>query len=165
MKEFKQVRPEDFDVKLLLAAAREGRLYVDESRKTVSKEEVTKNVLAYVERIREFVASGFRSSIDELWENILACDEFVVFLTPSNKARKCRVFDKYSVIRIIGVLREKGVYEPYSDRKFIALLEETNKDCSYRCYLGMGLEQRDLLLKIRRIVAQYKPKDKTLTFG
>lgn len=160
MKKLKRVRPEDFDVELLQAAAREGRLYVDESRKTVSKEEVIVKVRAYVDRIREFVTPGFRSSINELWEQILACEEFVAFLTPGVKAKKCRVFDKYNLMRIIGVLREKGVYESYSDRKFIALLEETNKDCSYRCYLGMGLEQRDLLLKIRRIVAQYNPKTK-----
>ena len=31
-KTFKQVRPEDFDVETLMAAAREGRLYVDECR-------------------------------------------------------------------------------------------------------------------------------------
>ena len=109
MKTFKQVRPEDFDVELLMAAARDGRLYVDESRKTVSKEEVIDKVRAYVERIRDFVTPGFCSSVDELWENILACDEFVVFLTPSNKARMCRDFNKYHVMRIIGVLREKGV--------------------------------------------------------
>ena len=60
-------------------------------------------------------------------------------------------------MRIIGVLREKDVYERYSDRKFAALLEQTEKDCSYRSYLGMGLEQRNLLIKIRQIV--------TLTFG
>ena len=158
MKKLKQVRPEDFDVEKLMAAAREGRLYVDESRKTVSKEEIIDKVRAYIERIREFVTPGFRSSVDELWEQILTCDEFVKFLTPGTKAKKCRVFDKYSVMRIIGVLREKGVYEPYSDRKYIALLEETNKDCSYRSYLGMGLEQRELLLKIRSIVASYTPQ-------
>ena len=60
-------------------------------------------------------------------------------------------------MRIIGVLREKDVYEHYSDRKFASLLEQTKRDCSYRCYLGMGLEQRCLLVKIRQIV--------TLTFG
>lgn len=87
MRKLKQVHPEDFDVELLLVAAREGRLYVDESRKMVSKEEVIVKVRAYIERIREFVTPGFRSSVDELWGNILACDEFVTFLTPSNKAR------------------------------------------------------------------------------
>ena len=155
MKKLTRVRPEDFDVELLMAAAREGRLYVDESRQTVCKEDVIKEVRAYVQRIKVFATNDFRSHIDNLWEDILSCEEFVELLTPSDKARKCRVFDKYSVMRIIGVLREKGVYEPYSDRRYIALLEQTNKDCSYRSYLGLGLEQRSLLLKLRNIVVQY----------
>ena len=152
---FKRVRPEDFDVERLMAAAREGRLYVDETRTEVSKEDVIIEVRAYVKRIKVFVTKAFSQSIDDLWEQILANDEFVAFLTPGSKAKKCRVFDKYNVMRIIGVLREKDVYERYSDRKYIALLEETNKDCSYRSYLGMGLEQRDLLVKLRQIVANY----------
>ena len=152
---FKRVRPEDFDVERLMAAAREGRLYVDETRTEVSREEVIIEVRAYVKRIKVFVTKAFSQSIDDLWEQILSNDEFVAFLTPGSKAKKCRVFDKYNVMRIIGVLREKDVYERYSDRKYIALLEETNKDCSYRSYLGMGLEQRDLLVKLRQIVANY----------
>lgn len=156
MRKLKQVHPEDFDVELLLVAAREGRLYVDESKKTVSKEEVIDKVRAYIERIRDFVTPGFRSSVDELWGNILACDEFVTFLTPSNKARMFRDFNKYNVMRIIGVLREKGVYEYYNDLLFNARLEKTDKDTPYRKYLSMGFEQRSLLIKIRGIVAKYQ---------
>ena len=156
MKKLTRVRPEDFDAELLMAAAREGRLYVDESRKAVSKKEVIIKVRAYVERIREFVTPRFRSSVDELWDNILACDEFVAFLTPSNKARMFRDFNKYNVMRIIGVLREKDVYEHFSDRQYDALLEPDVNDSPYRRYLGMGIEQRSLLIKIRQIVALYQ---------
>ena len=156
MKKLRQVRPEDFDAELLLAAAREGRLYVDESRKTVSKEEMIDKVREYIERIREFATPGFRSSVDELWEDILACDEFVAILTPSNKARMFRDFNKYNVMRIIGILREKGVYEYYNDLQFNARLEKTDKDTPYRKYLSMGLEQRSLLIKIRGIVTKYR---------
>ena len=156
MRKLKQVRPEDFNVEQLMAAAREGRLYVDESRKTVSKDVVRKEVRAYVARIKVFVTKDFRSSVDELWEQILSCDEFIEFLTPGTKAKKCLLFDKYNVMRIIGVLREKGVYEPYSDRKYDALLEPDCKDSPYRKYLGSGINQRNLLLKIREIVANCK---------
>lgn len=139
-----------------MAAAREGRLYVDESRKTVSKEKVIKEVRAYVQRIKVFVTKDFASSVDNLWEQILACEEFVKYLTPGSRARKYRGFDKYNVMRIIGVLREKGVYERFSDRKYDALLEPDVKDSPYRRYLGMGLEQRALLIKIRQIVAEFQ---------
>ena len=59
-------------------------------------------------------------------------------LMPKPRARKCRDFDKYGVMRIVGVLREKGVYEQRSDPQFDALLEERDKDSTYRRYLGQG---------------------------
>ena len=155
-KKLKQVRPEDFDVKALLAAAREGRLYVDESKKEVSRDIIIKEVRAYIERIRALVTKEFSSSIDNLWEQILSTEEFVLLLTASRKAKKCREFNKYNVMRIIGVLREKGVYEYYNDSMYNDILEQTNKDTPYRKYLSMGLEQRHLLVKLRQIVAKYQ---------
>ena len=155
-KSLKQVRPEDFNVEVLIAAAREGRLYVDESKKEVSRDIVIKEVRAYVGRIKVLVTKEFRSSIDDLWEQILSTEEFVVFLTPSSKAKKCREFNKYSVMRIICVLREKGVYEDFNDTKYNNILEQTDKDTPYRKYLRMGLEQHHLLVKLRQIVAKYQ---------
>jgi len=139
-----------------MAAAREGRLYVEDSRKSVNEEDIKSEVRAYVARIGPFVSKGFRSSVDDLWEQILTNDDFIALLTPGTKARKCKAFDKYNVMRIIGVLREKGVYKPYSDRKYDALLEPDSKDSPYRKYLGMGLEQRSLLKTIREIVENNK---------
>lgn len=156
MKNLKQVCPEHFDMKALLVAAREGRLYVDENKKEVSRDIIIKEVRAYVARIQELVTKEFRSSIDDLWEQILSTEGFLQLLTPSCKARKCREFNKYSVMRIICVLREKGVYEDYNDSKYNTLLEQTDKDTPYRKYLGKGLEERHLLVEIRKIVAQYQ---------
>ena len=156
MKKYRRVRPEDFNVEALLAAAREGRLYVDESKKEVIRDIIIKEVRAYVERIKVLVTKEFSSSIDDIWEQILSMEDFMQLLTPSRKAKKCRKFNKYSVMRIIGVLREKGVYEYYNDSKYNAILEQTVKDTPYRKYLGMGLEQRHLLVEIRKIVAQYQ---------
>ena len=156
MKKLQRVRPEDFDVEMLLAAAREGRLYVDDSRKQVSKEEVIYKVRAYVARIRELATPRFLESVDDLWEELLSCDDVVEILIPGSKARKCRDFDKYSVMRIIGILREKGVYEQYSDRRYDAILEQPSKDSPYRRYLGMGLEQHSLLFEIRQIVSRFQ---------
>jgi len=156
MKKLQRVRPEDFDVEMLLAAAREGRLYVDDSRKQVSKEEVIYKVRAYVARIRELATPRFLESVDDLWEELLSRDDVVEILIPGSKARKCRDFDKYSVMRIIGILREKGVYEQYSDRRYDAILEQPGKDSPYRRYLGMGLEQHSLLFEIRQIVSRFQ---------
>ena len=155
-KSLKQVRPEDFDVKALVVATREGRLYVDENKKEVSRDIVIKEVRAYIGRIKVLVTKEFRLSIDDLWEHILSTEEFVVFLTPSSKTKKCREFNKYNVMRIICVLREKGVYEDFNDTKYNNILEQTDKDTPYRKYLSMGLEQRNLMVKLRQIVTQYQ---------
>ena len=153
-KSLKQVRPEDFDVELLKAAAREGRLYVDEEKREVSKEEVIKEVRAYVARIRPLVTRRYSSLIDELWEVIFQSDVLMDVMMPKHKARKCKDFDKYGVMRIIGVLREKGVYEQRSDPQFDALLEGCGKDSPYRRYLGQGLELRQKIA-LRNIVEAY----------
>ncbi len=155
-KSLKKVCPEDFDVKALMVAAREGRLYVDESKKEVNRDIIIKEVRAYVGRIKMLVTKKFSSSIDNLWEQILSTEEFVVFLTPNSKTKKCREFNKYSVMRIICVLREKGVYEAFNDSEYNNILEQTDKDTPYRKYLSMGLEQHHLLVKLREIVAQNK---------
>ena len=155
-KQISQVNPEDFDVQMLLQAAREGRLYVEEEEKTVSREYIINNVRAYIQRINPLVTRRYRTVIDMLWEEIFQSEALVELLMPKPKARKCRDFDKYGVMRLIGVLREKDVYERYSDLKYNALLEQTDKDSPYRKYLGMGLEQRNLLVKLRQIVAKYQ---------
>ena len=152
-KNLKLVRPEDFDVELLMAAAREGRLYIDENISSVSREKIIEDVRAYVARIKILTTPKYSSSVDELWEDIFKSDELIDLLMPKPKARKCRDFDKYNVMRIIGVLREYGVYEHRSDRKYDALLEPDGKESPYRKYLGMGIEQRESLIKIRGIVA------------
>ena len=139
----------------LLAAAREGRLYVDENKKEISWDVIIKEVRTYVGRIETLVTKEFSSSIDDLWEQILTTEDFQVLLTPSCKARKCKEFNKYGVMRIIGVLREKGVYEDFNDTKYNNILEQTDKDTPYRKYLRMGLEQHHLLVKLRQIVAKY----------
>ena len=152
MSKMKQVRPEDFDVEALMAAAREGRLYVDEKKKIVNKELVKRDVRAYVARISPIVTRRYRSTIDELWDEILNDDVLMDMMMPKPRARKCRDFDKYGVMRIVGVLRVKGVYEQRSDPQFDALLEQPGHDSPYRRYLGQGLEQRAQLLALRSIV-------------
>ena len=129
----------------------------------VGRKKIREDVLLYVERIRPLVSHKFSPYIDELWEQILACDQFMDYLTPSSKARKFRQFNKYNLMRIIGVLREAGVYEPYSDRKYNALLEYSY-DSPYRRYLGLGFEQHLLLKLIRQITASVSDKH-NLTFG
>lgn len=152
----KKVSVDEFDVELLVKAAQEGKLYIDCAGDGISKERVVNEVRAYVRRIDSLVTARFRASVGDIWNQILSNQNFVAYLMPGTKARKCRKFDKYNVMRIIGVLREKDVYEQLSDRKYSALLEPDEKENPYRRYLGMGIEQRQLLVEIRKIVAEYQ---------
>lgn len=151
-----KVSPKDINMQLLMTAACEGRLFIADGGQPSSKAETISEARAYVQRIKTFVTPHYKHHVDDIWEEIFSHSEFVELLLPGSKARKCKTFDKYNMMRLIGVLRERGVYEYYSDRKFLALLENTDKDCSYRCYLGMGLERRPMLLKIRQIVESIK---------
>ena len=155
-KKFRQVHPEDFDVEMLMAAAREGKLFVEISEKSVRREDLADSVKQYVSRAKVYVTNRFRKEVDDIWDELLDDERFIDFLMPSNKARKCRDFNKYGVMRIIGVLREKGVYEAYSERKFDALLEESGGESPYRRYLDTGIEERELLLFIRQLVAKHE---------
>ena len=152
MIKLRQVRPEDYTEKQVLQLFREGKLYVDEAKSTVRKEQVIQEVRAYVSRIRPFVTDRYSSLVDELWENIFQCDILMEILMPKPKARKCKAFDKYGVMRIICVLREKGVYEHRSDPQFDALLEGQGNDSPYRRYLGQGLEKQCQRVALRHIV-------------
>lgn len=151
-----KVRPEDFDVEALYAASREGRLFLLEKSGSVDKDGVRDEVRVYVERIRVYVTKEYQATIDALWKAILDSDDFISILLPNRRARICKTFNKYSVMRIIGVLRELGVYKQYSDRKFDALLEPKVQDSPYRRYLSVGLEEVVLLKKAREIVTKYK---------
>lgn len=155
MKKFKIVRPEDFDVEMLLAAAQERRLYIEDNIEEIDSDTVKSEVRAYVGRIKEFVTPKFSSSIDDLWEKILNTDDFLEFLKKGRGGRKYKAFNKYNLMRIIGVLREKSVYEERSYSKYSNLLEQTNEDTPYRKYLGMGIEF-EMLKKLREILGSYK---------
>lgn len=151
-----KVRPEDFDVEALYAASREGRLFLFEKNDSEDRDGVRGEVRVYIERIRVYVTKEYQATIDALWKAILDSDDFMSILLPNSRARICKTFNKYSVMRIIGVLRELGVYKQYSDRKFDALLEPKVQDSPYRRYLSVGLEEAALLKKARELVAKYK---------
>ena len=154
VKQLRKVRPEDFDVQALLTATQEGRLYIEEVKEDY-KENIEEEVRAYVDQIRMFATSEFSPYIDDIWGQILACEEFIDFLAPGPKARKFRKFNKYNVMRIIGVLREAGVYEQYNWCMYDTILEQTEKDSRYRKYLGKGIEQRALLKLLTRMLKVY----------
>ncbi len=152
---YKKVHPKDYNGEQLMELARVGILYID-TTKLVSLEEVIDNVREYVGRIRSLVTSRFRSSIDDIWEDIFCCEELRELIMPNNKARNGVDFNKVGIKGIICVLQNNGVYENYSSLKLERQLEKSEKESSSRRYLTQGVRKRELQIKIRQIVEKYK---------
>lgn len=154
MKEiFKQVPVEGFTAEEVLALWRTGNLFCRFKPKNLSKAEIKQNVRAYVSKLRPYVTAAFRNSIDDLWDEILYEDLFLPFVIPNAHTRKCRDMNKNGVMRLIGILRNLRIYQSLSDSMICAILEDNEEDCSYRAYLGKGVEDdiRDELKRLKEI--------------
>lgn len=147
-KKQRKVSPEDLKKRLAFyeKAAAQGKLYVDASFNEISEEEVSLHVKEYVSQVDELATPKWRSKIAALWDKIISDPDFLKMLMPTPKARKCRDFNKYSVMRIMGILIAHNVYpEESRQAAFCRALEHFEKrDCCYRSYLGQGIEDREL---------------------
>ena len=130
----------------VLAAAREGRLMIKpKEHKIPRRDEVVESVRSYVSQIDKLAQPIWAGRVSMVWEALLDEKDFVDLLMPGPKMRKFRDFNKYSVMRIVGVLRSHGVYdECVNDSQLCAALEHTAMDSAYRSYIGLGLESREL---------------------
>lgn len=138
-----------------LTAIDEGRVRIEITDDSVSRHAVINNVRAYVARIEGIVAKKYRDSIKCLWDRLLETDEVADMMMPSARARKCREFDKYNVVRVIGVLMEHGFYDYHNQQDIMELLEG-NRENSYRSYLGKGIEDAGLRRDIRAILEEFE---------
>ena len=137
----------------LLSAAREGRLFIASKTISASRQEVVENVRRYVSQLDDCVTRHYRSKINRVWDGILCKEEFVDMLMPGNKLRKFRDFNKYGVMRIVGVLHAKCVYdEALTDAELCYKLEHTDGDNCYTSFIGRGLESRTLLASLRDVI-------------
>ena len=138
-----------------LTAIDEGRVRIEITDDSVSRHAVINNVRAYVARIEGIVAKKYRDSIKCLWDRLLETDKVADMMMPSVRARKCREFDKYNVVRVIGVLMEHGFYD-YHEQQDIMEMLEGERENSYRSYLGKGIEDAGLRRDIRAILEEFE---------
>ena len=137
---YTQVPATDITAEELLALWQQGKLFVQRQEEELPLENIKNNVRAYVLGIRDLATEPFRTRIDALWDEILEDELYDSFFIPDPRARKCRTMNKNGVMRIVGVLRSLKVYADVSDSQLCALLEQRERDCSYRAYLGRGVE-------------------------
>ena len=138
-----------------LTAIDEGRVRIEITDDSVSRHAVINNVRAYVARIEGIVAKKYRDSIKCLWDRLLETDNVADMMMPSARARKCREFDKYNVVRVIGVLMEHGFYD-YHEQQDIMEMLEGERENSYRSYLGKGIDDAVIRREIRAILEEFE---------
>ena len=108
MKNFKKVRPKDFDVQLLEKLCNEGKLFVclePEDNCDLYKLEV----MDYVQRIDDFATEEWRGKTDKLWSAIVEEPCFRNVLMMKNGVQRGHI-NKYSVTNIVCRLQNLGVY-------------------------------------------------------
>ena len=138
-----------------LTAIDEGRVRIEIPEDSVSRHAVINNVRAYVARIEGIAAKKYRDSIKCLWDRLLETDNVADMMMPSARARKCREFDKYNVVRVIGVLMEHGFYD-YHEQQDIMEMLEGERENSYRSYLGKGIDDAVIRREIRAILEEFE---------
>ena len=138
-----------------LTAIDEGRVRIEITDDSVSRHAVINNVRAYVARIEGIAAKKYRDSIKCLWDRLLETDNVADMMMPSARARKCREFDKYNVVRVIGVLMEHGFYD-YHEQQDIMEMLEGERENSYRSYLGKGIDDAVIRRDIRAILEEFE---------
>ena len=153
MKKLTKVRPEDFDVEMLLAAAREGRLFLEE--KSESAEETLarcrQEALAYVKPIEAFASDEWAPYIYKEWEAIVCEDAFATNLV-IKKGRMRGQLNRYFITAIVVIMRESGLYQREVPAvKLHVLMEKTEvRNRIYTCYTQYSplFSQRKMLFKL-----------------
>ena len=151
----KLICQEDTNIEDILQAWHEGRLFID-PRRCDNKEEVANHIIEYVKRIDSLVTPSYRASIDALWHDILNCKELSSLLMPTGRSGYDK-FNKYGVLRIIGILINNKVYDNRNAMDYFFLLENSkDKNNKFRPFLGRGINDRNKLLKLKEIIRNHK---------
>lgn len=160
MEKMIKVSPKELTEKpaMIRKAAKEGLLLLVVTDEAEVRNQVAGEVCRYVAQIAGYASPQWRGRIGALWQRI--CDEepFMGLLLPGPKCRKCTSMHKYNVMRIIGVLREQGVYdEAVTCVQLCRTLEYGDEpdapyDSSYRSYICKGLDDSKLLNQLLKMI-------------
>lgn len=127
-----KVHPEDYDVEQLLAAAREGRLYIKinetdiEAARRRQLEHCQSEALNYVKAIDEYVAPEWQPYIKALWTTLLDDPLFTPQLV-LQKGKQQGLLNRYLVTNIVFHLQVLSVYQCNSLIELHKKLEGVNE--------------------------------------
>lgn len=155
MRSLKKVHPEDFDAEALMAAAREGRLYVelklDEATTDQLLAQCRQEALDYVSAIDAFAAPEWQPHIKALWQTILNDEVFASSLM-MQKGRNRGQLNKCVVTNMVLHLQVLGVYG--GDNLFLLHKELEHVNQKNSIYKSMGKYR--LIERQRRKIRELK---------
>lgn len=122
-----------------------GKIFRIRTTNTLSEKTICQ-IVSYVAKIDSLVAPEWKGEIQNLWKQILNHKELSHLFFPKPQSKKCKEFEKNNVLRIVGILRENGVYHNHHNyTKIHRYLEGTDGDSNYRSAIGSGLRNREFL--------------------
>ena len=157
--QLKEIGINDFDIKTLRRAAREGRLFIATTEddtvraSTADKEKAIGEILAYVDRISQY---SDNVHVREIWDCILHDERLqpLFFFTRYSKTRG--QINWYRVTAVVCLLREKGVYRKAMTAMQLHLALEGTARCTNRYYGISRYLLDDSHLKAVREILQKK---------
>jgi len=106
-----QVRIEDFDIRLLRQAAREGRLFIQpsETSETERQQQAIAQILQYVASIEDCASIKYRTHVRTIWNSIVRHPTILPTLI-MRQGRHRGEPNKYRITAIATILLNRGVY-------------------------------------------------------
>jgi len=146
----KRLSLKEFDADLLKKMTAEGRVYIDFPQ-VISKDTYTREILDYVQAIRDCVSDPWRDEIDDLWQEILDEECLVDYLTMKRGVQAGHM-NRYAVTLLVNRMLSCGIYR--KDLPMLTLhlkLEKVERKNKYYTSCGnfpLPTEARQVLRKL-----------------
>ena len=104
----KRLSLKEFDADLLKKMTEEGRVYID-CPQVINEDTYTREILDYVQAIRDCVSDPWRDEIDDLWQEILDEECLADYLT-MKRGLQAGHMNRYAVTNLVCRMQSWGIY-------------------------------------------------------
>lgn len=104
----RRLSPKEFDAALLKKLTSEGRVYIDIPSK-IKKDTYTREILDYVQSIKDYAADEWHAKIDDLWQKLVNCDALADYLT-MKRGLQTGHMNRYAITLLVCRMQSMGLY-------------------------------------------------------
>lgn len=150
----KVVTMSDLKESAFIKAVKSGNVFMFVEEKDEDKDLRIHAVMDYIEQISELADKEAYPNVNELW-NIILHDEMFEKEFEVKKCNSKDVFNKYGVMKFVGVMYELNVYTCKSKTVLHNMLENTEVRTPYYSSMSQGLNHK-LLKYLKGILKENK---------